>query len=227
MRIPFNLSLNSTTMLVAGGIFLLVLFVVVISMGRKSLSGAPGSQSVDDRLNQYAGRTDRNKAEEIKPLAKIDAAVSKGKQGSKIARDLARADLKLTVTEFIGLKILAAVAGAAAGAYIGRASTASMVLSAIVGGVLLSFAPNLYVGYAAKKRVKAFNNQLGDGITLMANSLRSGYSFLQSMDLVSREAPMPLSGEFRRVVQEIGLGLSSDEALGNLMRRIHQKILIC
>src|SRR5215204_4772646 len=103
---------------------------------------------------------------------------------------------------------------------IGRASTASMVLSAIVAGVLLSFAPNLYVGFAAKKRVKAFNNQLGDGITLMANSLRSGYSFLQSMDLVSREAPMPLASEFRRVVQEIGLGLSSDEALGNLMRRM-------
>jgi tight adherence protein B len=196
MRIPFNLPLNSTIMLVAGGIFVLVLFVVVASMGRKSLSGAPGSQSVDDRLTQYAGRTDRNKAEEIKPLAQLDAAVSKGKQGSKIARDLARADLKLTVTEFIGLKILAAVAAAAAGAFIGRASAASMVLSAIVAGVLLSFAPNLYVGFAAKKRV------------------------LQSMDLVSREAPMPLSNEFRRVVQEIGLGLSSDEALANLMRRM-------
>src|SRR4029450_1600982 len=147
-------SLNPTTMLVAGGIFLLVLFVLVATMGRKSLSGAPGGRSVDDRLTQYAGRTDRNQREEIKPLAKIDAAVSKGKQGSKIARDLARADLKLTVTEFIGLKILAAVAGAAAGPYIGRASTASMVLSAIVAGVLLSFAPNLYVGYAARKRVK-------------------------------------------------------------------------
>ena len=109
MRIPFNLPLNSTTMLVAGGIFLLVLFVVVASMGRKSLSGAPGSQSLDDRLTQYAGRTDRNKPEEVKALAKIDAAVSKGKQGSKIARDLARADLKLTVTEFIGLKLAAAV----------------------------------------------------------------------------------------------------------------------
>src|SRR5215211_3589335 len=220
MRIPFNLPLNSTIMLVAGGIFLLVLFVVVASMGRKSLSGAPGSQSVDDRLNQYAGRTDRNKVEEVKPLAQIEAAVSKGKQGSQIARDLARADLKLTVTEFIGLKILAALAGAGAGAFVGRASAAALVLSAIVGAVLFSFAPNLYVGYAARKRIKSFNNQLGDGITLMANSLRSGYSFLQSMDLVSREAPAPMSSEFRRVVQEIGLGLSTEEALANLLRRV-------
>jgi tight adherence protein B len=112
------------------------------------------------------------------------------------------------------------VAGAAAGAFIGRASPASMLLSAIVGGVLLSFAPNLYIAYAARKRIKSFNNQLGDGITLMANSLRSGYSFLQSMDLVSREAPTPMSSEFRRVVQEIGLGLSTEEALANLLRRV-------
>src|SRR5690242_3487229 len=181
MRLPFT----STTMLIAGGIFLLVLFVIVATMGRKSISGAPGGRSVDDRLSQFAGRNERNQPAEVKPLAKIDAAVSKGKQGSKIARDLARAALKLTVTEFILIKLGAAVAGAVAGAFVGRASPASMVLSAIVGGVLLSFAPNLYVGYAARKRVTSFNNQLGDGITLMANSLRSGYSFLQSMDLVS------------------------------------------
>ena len=181
MRIPFNLPLNSTTMLVAGGIFLLVLFVVVASMGRKSLSGAPGSQSVDDRLNQYAGRTDRNKVEEIKPLAKIDAAVSKGKQGSKIARDLARADLKLTVTEFIGLKILSAVVAAAAGAFIGRASTAAMVLSAIVAGVLLSFAPNLYVSFAAKKRVNA--SVVCSALTLLI-ALSATYTGLQWLDSV-------------------------------------------
>ena len=44
MSIPFNLPLNSTIMLVAGGIFVLVLFVVVASMGRKSLSGAPAAR---------------------------------------------------------------------------------------------------------------------------------------------------------------------------------------
>src|SRR5882757_7819242 len=103
MRLP-NIPLTSTTMLIAGVIFVLVLFVVVATMGRKSISGASGGRSVDDRLSQFAGRVDRNQAEEVKPLAKIDAAFSKGKQGSKIARDLARADLKLTVTEFIGIK---------------------------------------------------------------------------------------------------------------------------
>jgi tight adherence protein B len=218
MRLPTDIPLNTTTLIIVGGV-LLLLFVVVALMGRKSLGGADGARSVDDRLSQYAGRADRNQ-EQVKPLAKIDAAVSKGKQGSKIARDLARADLKLTVTEFILIKLGAALLGAAIGAFIGRASTPAMVLSALVAGVLLSFAPNIYVAIAARRRIKAFNNQLGDGITLMANSLRSGYSFLQSMDLVSREAPAPMASEFRRVVQEIGLGLSTEEALANLLRRV-------
>jgi len=220
MRLPFSLPLTPANMLLIGGVILGLLFVLVGTLGRKRLDGASGARGFDDRLSQFAGRADRNQPAEVKPLAKIDAAVSKGKQGSKIANDLARADLKLTVTEFIGLKILSALLGVAAGAFIGRASPASLVLSAIVGGVLFSFAPNLYVGYAARKRIKSFNNQLGDGITLMANSLRSGYSFLQSMDLVSREAPTPMSSEFRRVVQEIGLGLSTEEALANLLRRV-------
>lgn len=206
-------------LLIAAGVIALI-FIAIGLLGRRSGDGTSNARNVDDRLNQFAGRAQRNQQAEPKPMAKIDAALSKGRQGSKIARDLARADLKLTVAEFVGLKILSALAGVGLGVFVGRASIAAMVLSGLVAGVLLSFAPNLYVVYASRKRIRAFNNQLGDGITLMANSLRSGYSFLQSMDLVSREAPPPMSSEFRRVVQEIGLGLSTEEALANLLRRV-------
>jgi tight adherence protein B len=71
-----------------------------------------------------------------------------------------------------------------------------------------------------KKRLKQFNNQLGDGITLMANGLRAGYSLLQAMDAVGREMPPPMSVEFRRVVREIGLGVDNDKAFNNLLRRV-------
>jgi tight adherence protein B len=40
------------------------------------------------------------------------------------------------------------------------------------------------------------------------------------MELVSREAPPPMSNEFRRVVQEVGLGLSTEDAMNNLLRRV-------
>jgi tight adherence protein B len=197
--------------------------IIVVLLGLVGLV-VRGSRrdDVGDRLSQFAGRggNPESEANARQALARIDAVVSKSKQGSNIARDLARADLKLTVAEFIGLKILAALAGAVAGAYIGRASTQAMFLSALVGAILLSFIPNIYLGMRSGNRIKSFNNQLGDTITLMANSLRSGYSFLQTLDLVARESPAPISTEFKRVVQEVGLGRTTEEALSNLLRRM-------
>jgi tight adherence protein B len=214
MQIP-NISSDMLPYIGAGGVFLVI--VLIFGLIARSMGRGP---DVGDRLTQFAGRQERNQPADAKPLAKLDAAVSKGKQGSQIARDLARADLKLTVTEFIGIKILAALLGVGAGMLIGRASPPAMLLSGLVGGVLFSFAPNIYLVIAARRRVKSFNNQLGDAINLLANSLRSGYSFLQSMELVSREAPPPMSNEFRRVVQEVGLGLATADALNNLLRRV-------
>lgn len=215
MRLPIELSSNVPMLALIGLVFLIIMGVFVVIAMRMG-----GGGDVNERLSQFAGRREREQESEPNQLARIDAVVSKGKQGSQIARDLAKADLKLTVTEFIGLKLGAALIGAGIGALAGRASPQAMIISALVGAVVLSFAPNIYVGFAAKRRVSAFNNQLGDTINMMANSLRSGYSFLQSLDLVSREAPQPTASEFRRVVQEVGLGLSTDDALQNLLRRV-------
>jgi tight adherence protein B len=90
----------------------------------------------------------------------------------------------------------------------------------IVLGAVGWMVPHFYLSHRAKKRTKAFVNQLGDTIGLMANSLRAGYSLLQTMELISRESPAPMCDEFRRVVREIGLGVSSQQALDNLLRRI-------
>jgi tight adherence protein B len=197
-----------------GIIFLLIILVILIA---RKPNGEP---DLNDRLSQFAGRQDIPQAPEEKTLEKIDAVVRKKKFAEQTARDLAKADLKLTVTEFFGLKLLAALVGAGIGGFVGRASPLAIIISALVGFIVFSFIPNIYVGMTAKRRMKDFNNQLGDSINMLANALRSGYSFLQSMELVSREAPAPTAGEFRRVVQEVGLGLSTAEALGNLLKRM-------
>ena len=81
------------------------------------------------------------------------------------------------------------------------------------------YAPRFYVQRQKAKRLRAFNSQLSDTVGLLSSALRSGYSFLQAMELVSREGPSPVAGEFERVVREVGLGLSPEEALANLVRR--------
>ena len=57
-------------------------------------------------------------------------------------------------------------------------------------------------------------------LNLMVNGLRAGYSTLQAMEAVSKELPSPICEEFRRVVQEMQLGISMESAMANLLRRI-------
>ena len=62
--------------------------------------------------------------------------------------------------------------------------------------------------------------QLPDVLTIMASSLRAGHSFMQALDTVAREIPQPAATEFQRVVAEIRLGRSTDDALEALAERV-------
>ena len=54
----------------------------------------------------------------------------------------------------------------------------------------------------------------------MVNGLRSGYSVMQAMESVSKEMPAPMATEFARVVQEVQLGVTFEQGLANMLRRI-------
>jgi tight adherence protein B len=68
-------------------------------------------------------------------------------------------------------------------------------------------------------RRKAIESQLVDALSMMANALRSGYSFLQSMEVAVHEMPQPISGEFDQVLRECRVNITIDEALNNLVVR--------
>jgi tight adherence protein B len=150
-------------------------------------------------------------------VVSLDRAIAGQSFAKRVATDLARANLKLTVVEYI----LLSMAIIAVGIVVGAVAVRSLwIIGAVVGGILGLLLPRMFLGLRQTRRLNAFNDQLGDTITLLANSLRSGYSLLQSMEMVARELPEPMSEEFARVTREIGLGLSNQDALNNLMRRI-------
>jgi tight adherence protein B len=166
-----------------------------------------------------SGEKEDERGERPRPevVVSLDKAITRQSFGKRVATDLARADLKLTVSEFILLMIGAIILGGLLGALLVR----QLWIIGAVGGALLGFIlPRVFLRIRQTRRLHAFNDQLGDTITLLANSLRSGYSLLQSMEMVARELPSPMNEEFRRVTREIGLGLSTQEALNNLLRRI-------
>ena len=80
--------------------------------------------------------------------------------------------------------------------------------------------PRLYVKIKRAAYYRKFDDQLADALMLMSNSLRAGFSFLQAMEMVAREAPAPIGDEFARVTQEIGIGVPIGEALNAMSARI-------
>jgi tight adherence protein B len=175
--------------------------------------------SIKERLEAFGARSlpvglPQKSGGGLQIAGMVDRAVGRQTFAQRLARDLARADLKITVGEY-----LVAVA-----VFVCIGILMAMVLRNVVIGLVLVAAaiilPRVFVSRKRATRLRDFNSQLADTITLLANSLRSGYSLLQAMELVSREARPPMSLEFERVVREVGLGLSPEEALGNLVRRI-------
>ena len=92
--------------------------------------------------------------------------------------------------------------------------------NALLAGVLGWFVPSIFLKSRIKKRVKDLNNQLGDAIVLISNSLKAGYSFFQAVDIVSKEMTGPIADEFALLQKEINLGLSTEKALENLVKRV-------
>ncbi len=143
----------------------------------------------------------------------------------RMASELAQADLKITVGEF--LTISGVLAGT--GALLGLA----MPLSTLLGRALLAlilllagiYGPRIWVAQRRRARARKFDEQLPDMINLMAGALRTGYAFMQAMELVAREGPEPSRQEFARVVREVGIGLSPEEALSHLMDRMQSEDL--
>ncbi len=145
----------------------------------------------------------------------LNRRVAGSTRGDRIARELARADLKFKVAEYYALIFMSTVVTGFV-AWLIQPFIASFAIGAIVG----FFIPRFYVKRQQTVRLNKFNDQLSDMLNLMVNGLRAGYSVMQALEAVSRELPAPICDEFRRVVQEMQIGIPMEKSLENLLRRI-------
>jgi tight adherence protein B len=175
---------------------------------------------VEDRLGKYLKEEQERRGQpKRRGLAVSEWAntrIEKFSWGSGIAKELARADIKLKVGEFLAFAMGIALLVTAVAFIISQGS----YIFALVGFIFGTMLPRIYVNMQKGKRLVRFNNQLADMLNLMVNGLRAGYSTMQAMESVSKELPPPISEEFRRVVQEMQLGVNMEQALDNLLRRI-------
>jgi tight adherence protein B len=128
---------------------------------------------------------------------------------------LEQAGLPMKAGEFVGLMVACAMAGGILGAIIAQNALA-IVFFALVASII----PWVWMARARSQRQKAMSEQLADVLSILASSLRAGHSFLQALDQVANEIKEPSAGEFHRVVSEIRLGRSVEDAMVEMADRI-------
>jgi tight adherence protein B len=204
--------------LIAG---LAALAVVVIAIG---VSMSAGGGAVASRLERYASANVSDEGDgsrESVVVAGLSRVIERQDLATRLSIELARADLKMRPAEFLLAWAATPFAFAAFAFIAGFIFKGFQNIVALIAFFLFGlWAPRLYLKYRQGKRLKEFGTQLPDTITLLANSLRAGSSFLQGIELVTREARPPISEEFERVVRDMQLGLALQPALNNLVRRV-------
>ncbi|HEX8997846.1 MAG TPA: type II secretion system F family protein [Ktedonobacterales bacterium] len=140
----------------------------------------------------------------------------------RLASELAQADLRITAGEFMTLRGVLASAGALLGLIIPVGNPIVLALVLLLVGL---YGPTFWVRRRKVARQRKFNEQLPDLVTLMSGALRTGYSFMQSLELVAREGVEPAKTEFSRVVREVGIGIPPEEALSHLVERMQSEDL--
>ncbi|OGO04672.1 MAG: hypothetical protein A2Y73_05750 [Chloroflexi bacterium RBG_13_56_8] len=134
--------------------------------------------------------------------------------GPRLAADLTKADLPLTVAEFVILIFALGSVGFLVGSW--RLGA----LGGLIFGIILGYAPLIYLRRAQKQRQKAFTAQLSDVLTLLVGALKAGYGLTQALQVPAEQLAPPASQEFSKVIRAIGLGVSVQQALRDMVDRI-------
>ena len=186
-------------------------------------SRAKKEHAMTERLNYFAGvQQDRSQKQQLTPktvlyncIEAIAKALGRLQHGRRIELLMQQADWPIRGTEFEAILLLW-------GGLVGLITflvtlKGVLFIAGALAGILMGLA---LLGLRIRRRRKKFTNQLGDMLTMVANALRAGFSFMQAFELISREMDAPMAREVQLVVNEVNLGNTLESALDNMQRRV-------
>lgn len=126
----------------------------------------------------------------------------------RVENELEQADLPLRAAEALffyaaGVIVLTVLAFVISGEWV----------AALVVFIVAILVPIAVVRARRAKRLQTFEAELPDTLSLLAGSLRAGFSFQQGLEAVANDASGPMGEELRRVFNEVQLGRTLEDAL--------------
>jgi tight adherence protein B len=154
----------------------------------------------------------------MSPVPKVFHVLLGRSYMQKLEENLAQADIPMKPSEYILLRLVLAAIGYLVGLY-----GLGYIHSALFLGVLGFFVPAMALKFHQQRRRTRFVGQLADALMLLTNSLRSGYGFLKGLELIAKEMGDPIAKELNRMLREVSLGATVEQALLNLGRRVNSQ----
>jgi tight adherence protein B len=114
----------------------------------------------------------------------------------------------VTVILFVGLWLVLGLFGL------------DMILIRLLVCGLIALIPIGFILYKRSKRIAKFEEQLPDAIDLFNRSMKAGHTIHSGLETIANETSDPVRMEFKKVVEELGLGSQIDAALLNLGKRV-------
>lgn len=148
-------------------------------------------------------------------LQNIGAIITPEKIKEKIAEMLSSADIPLRATEFMALVFFLTTIPLIIVCLALKRLALGIIISAICG-----YIPFIWISIKKNKKKKLFADLLLDTLGIISNALKAGYSFLQAIELITKEAPYPMSTEFKKLLKENALGIPLEVSLENMAKRI-------
>ena len=198
-----------------------ILLILLFALEYRSRS----RRALARRMRYYASGMEnpQDKPQEKKTLKERFLGILRG--GGRLLNNIRHArglDLKmqqagipLLGTEFVLLLVISAIIAGAVGVILSDRWHVGIMAAVMV--VALEY---IYILLRIERRAASFTNQLGDCLMMIANALRAGFSFLQAIELISKEMEPPVSEEFKHVVRDVGLGTPVERALTEMDRRV-------
>ncbi|GGD20221.1 type II secretion system F family protein [Pontibacillus salipaludis] len=149
-------------------------------------------------------------------ISSIGDRFDASEQAQPLSDKLRNANVKLLPSEYIGILILGVLVSFVMFASIFNVPTGlSFVIS-----VALMLAAHFFLFLLRKNKYEErFNNQLSEVCQILGNSARSGLTINQGIEIAAREVAAPAGDEFRRIANELRLGVPLETALRSIQKR--------
>ncbi len=95
----------------------------------------------------------------------------------------------------------------------------NIFLAILAGAAFGVGLPRWIIGFLAKRRMTKFTSQFADAMDVIVRGIKSGLPVHECLKVIAKESSQPLANEFRRLVENVGMGMALDQARWSAWRR--------